>query len=536
MGEGNRPAVSVILPVYNIGEYLEPCMESVTRQTLRDIEILLIDDGSTDDSLERCRRWEQKDSRIRLIQKPNGGVSSARNLGLELARGEFVAFVDPDDWLDETYLQKLYEAITESGADFAECDIWRYDNRTGKKIYRACYGRMGVPYTLKEHMKYGPTATYKSMSRKTLWTENGVRMPSCAFESPAVYSLLLALSRKTVNVREALYYYRRFRENSLIENGYAHQDGSVNNTLGVEAMAFLLSEFRRTGLYEAYADVLKGVVVYRLNDILAMQFHRKTEKDFREMTANYRSFLRETFPNGDHSSYFTWGGYNLNRILTHMNRLHDPSFRFNFSSLAAITSGEVYSFSVRHKNRYREIMVERELTKRFWQLLEEVRPSCIFMDLIEERFDLLKAGDGYVTKSDAFEGSSIKELEGETIPRESAACEEIWRKSCREFIKRVQDTVPEIRFVVMMNLLSESVGTPEQRTSFPDLDRIRTVNQVLKGYYEYMKTLLPGGIFLDPTKDGLYFTDRQYEYGALPSHLNEIENQKIAEQIEEILK
>ena len=91
--------ISVVVPVYNAQGYLSDCLESLTRQTHKDLEILVIDDGSKDESAALCRQWEKKDGRIRLIQKENGGVSSARNLGLEQARGEYVAFVDADDWL-----------------------------------------------------------------------------------------------------------------------------------------------------------------------------------------------------------------------------------------------------------------------------------------------------------------------------------------------------------------------------------------------------------------------------------------------------
>ena len=533
MRSDKSPAVSVILPVYNIGGYLEQCMESLADQTFRDIEILLIDDGSTDDSPQRCRKWQERDDRVRYVRKENGGVSSARNLGLELAKGEYIAFVDPDDWLDETYIEKLYEAAVKSGADMAECDIWRYDNRSGRKIYRACYGRMGVPYTLEEHMKYGPTATYKSISRRSLWLDNGVKLPDCAFESPAVYSLMLALSRKTVSVREPLYYYRRFRENSLIENGYAHKDGTVNNTLGTEAMDHLISEFKRTGLYERYKDILPGVVIYRLNDILAMQFHRKAEEDFRQMTANYRSFVERTFPGLPDPVYFTWGGYNLNRILTHMDMIHDPFCRFNFSSIPSVVSGAPIGASVEHPNRYRRIMVERDLSGRFWSLLEQERPSVIFMDLIDERFDLLKTGGRYVTLSDAFAGSSLRDMEGTVVPFGSPECEEIWKESCRLFVERVKAAVPGIRFVVIRSLLCERVGTPGCLTMHPDTEGIRRINRVLESRYDHLMSILTDGILIDPAKDDLYFTDRNYEYGAVPSHLNEIENQAISERIRE---
>ncbi|MBQ6531952.1 MAG: glycosyltransferase, partial [Solobacterium sp.] len=360
--------ITVIIPVYNVEDYIDQCLETVVSQTYQELEILLINDGSADGSLARCRAWAERDDRIRVIDQPNRGVAASRNRGIEEAEGTYISFVDPDDWLDLTYFEKLHRCIVDNDADYAECDLWRYDNRTGKKIFRACYGRMGVPYTLREHMKYGPTATYKALSKRSLWIDNDVRMPSCSFESPAVYALILALSRRIANVREPLYYYRRFRENSLIETGYANKDGTPNNTMAIDAMRFLMSEFRRCGLYEEYKQDLEGIVKYRLSDILATQFHRKNADDYSELVKNYRNYLQEQFPQGNNQTYLCWGGYNLNRILLHLDMLQDPACRFNFSSLISLLSVPA-NMRVTHKNRYRKMMIDRELTRSLSRVL-----------------------------------------------------------------------------------------------------------------------------------------------------------------------
>ena len=547
VSSGSGPEITVILPVYNVAEYMDQCLETVTGQTLRQIEILLIDDGSTDASLAKCWEWAEKDPRATAFHRENDGVASARNFGVLMARGKYIAFVDPDDWLEKDYLEKLWKAAEEADADFAECDLWRYDNRSGKKIYRSCYGRMGQAYTLPEHMKYGPTAMYKAISRRTLWEKYHLSMPKCSFESPAVYSLILALSNRVVNVREALYYYRRFRENSLVENGYARKDGKPNNRLAVRAMDFLTEEFRRTGRYEEFAGVLEGVVKYRLNDILAMQFHRKSPGDFRELVQNYRCFLSERFPEGRNEPYVTWGGYNLNRILTHVDWLHDPYARFNFTSMVSLLNPENAAYGQSHKNRYRQIMLERERLRSYWEILRELKPKFIFIDLIEERFDILQLGGSFVTMSDAFAGAifSFADKEGLTaedfakfgqvISRESVRCMELWQRGCREMVAETHRICPDVRFVIIENYLCEAAGNLQGRKPFDNLESIRRVNAVLRQYYQYMKQLLPKAPVISPAKDELYFTDEKYEYGAIPSHLNEIENQKIAEKIEEAL-
>lgn len=105
MESTRTPKLSVIVPVYKVEQYLPSCIESVLKQTFTDFELLLIDDGSPDRSGEICDEYAERDSRIRVFHKENGGVSAARNVGLDNARGEWVSFVDSDDWVDEKYLQ-----------------------------------------------------------------------------------------------------------------------------------------------------------------------------------------------------------------------------------------------------------------------------------------------------------------------------------------------------------------------------------------------------------------------------------------------
>ncbi len=116
----NQPLISVIVPVYNIIPYLPRCVESLREQTYRNLEILLIDDGSTDDTPALCDRLAEGDARIRVFHKENGGPSSARNYGLEQARGEYVGFVDSDDYVDADMYERLYRAIEDTRMPVAQ--------------------------------------------------------------------------------------------------------------------------------------------------------------------------------------------------------------------------------------------------------------------------------------------------------------------------------------------------------------------------------------------------------------------------------
>lgn len=109
--------ISIIVPVYKAEAFFDNCVRSLLAQTHKDIELLLVDDGSPDRCPEMCDRWAAKDKRVKVIHKPNGGVSSARNKGLEIAQGEYIAFVDSDDTLPSDALEKLVNDIQYTNAD-----------------------------------------------------------------------------------------------------------------------------------------------------------------------------------------------------------------------------------------------------------------------------------------------------------------------------------------------------------------------------------------------------------------------------------
>lgn len=120
-----REKLSVIVPIYNVEEYLDECIKSIVNQTYKNLEIILVDDGSPDHCPELCDIWAEKDNRIKVIHKENGGVSSARNAGLDAAIGDFIAFVDSDDYLDSDMYEIMLSQMREHNTDMAQCGIVR---------------------------------------------------------------------------------------------------------------------------------------------------------------------------------------------------------------------------------------------------------------------------------------------------------------------------------------------------------------------------------------------------------------------------
>lgn len=216
--------VSVIVPVYNVAPYLGECLESVCSQTYKNLEVILIDDGSTDESGEICDRWCDKDSRVRVIHQQNAGVSCARNAGLCVCTGDLIAFVDSDDWLDWQMLEKLVRCLLENDADAAMCGF--VDCPHGTPVEKGLFPAppcdfTGTVYQMMRRNGYFTALWAKLFRRELIFREGGpIRFdPALAFGEDEVWLLeLLREAGRTAFVPEALYFWRP-REGSVTRSG-----------------------------------------------------------------------------------------------------------------------------------------------------------------------------------------------------------------------------------------------------------------------------------------------------------------------------
>lgn len=208
--------VSIIIPVYNTKKiYLKQCIDSVTRQTFQNIEIILIDDGSEKEIFDLCDALKEQDKRIRVFHKENGGVSSARNLGLQMAEGEYISFVDSDDWIEAEFIERLVEAI-EGEIDLAICSI-DYAKSSTKNIlpkeYRLVeYDRMSTYQTLLYSNKVGGFLCNKLFKKSFI--KNNLHEELYYTEDFVFTAEYCELIRKMVFVDLPLYHYRHNNESA----------------------------------------------------------------------------------------------------------------------------------------------------------------------------------------------------------------------------------------------------------------------------------------------------------------------------------
>lgn len=168
--------VSIIVPVYNISEYLPRCVDSLLDQTYKDIEIILVDDGSTDSSAHICDKYKALDQRVRVIHKKNGGLTSARNAGLSIATGEWILNVDGDDWIDADYIQKCLETAETNSSDivlgYLEM-IWQ----DGKSKCIAVERKSDCQFDLRDYIAQNWTCLSGSLIKKNLYDQNNLQSP-----------------------------------------------------------------------------------------------------------------------------------------------------------------------------------------------------------------------------------------------------------------------------------------------------------------------------------------------------------------------
>lgn len=224
------PKVSIIIPTYNVEEYLRECMDSVVNQTLRDIEIICVNDGSTDDSLKILQEYADRDNRIILIDKVNEGYGVGMNIGIERASGEYIGIVEPDDFVPSVMYEELYRVASKNNLDFVKADFYRFtkDRKSGQ--LNLIYNRLDVsgknynqvicpfekPYVTKFIMN-----TWSGIYRRKFLEAHGIRhntTPGAAFQDNGFFWQTFMYAERCMFLDKPYYMNRRDNPNSSVKD------------------------------------------------------------------------------------------------------------------------------------------------------------------------------------------------------------------------------------------------------------------------------------------------------------------------------
>ncbi len=219
--------ISVIVPVYNCEKYLEKCLESICGQTYQNLEIILVEDGSEDRSPEICKEYEKRDKRIRVVSKKNEGVAVARNTGLDYATGDYIGFVDSDDYIDRDMYETLYANLKEQDAQMSICGIYHvYSNRTErpKEILKKTVNRDEAVYMVLESRYISVNPVNRLLKRSVY---EGLRFPPGMTSEDAylILDILGKVERVAIDLTPKYYYFHR--NNSITTSAYKETDPCV---------------------------------------------------------------------------------------------------------------------------------------------------------------------------------------------------------------------------------------------------------------------------------------------------------------------
>lgn len=276
--------ISIIIPIYNVEDYIDKCISSIVSQTYRNIEVLLIDDGSTDLSGNICKQWSIKDNRVKYYYKINGGVCSARNKGIEEANGEYIGFVDADDWIDPTMYEHLYSLLTKYHCTLSICGRIRVID---DKCYE--YPQTGIHYFPdgKIEMKdlscpYDLNISVNKLYHKSIFKQ--LRFPTNMTYAEDLYIVpdILSQAKGIVYTSKGLYYYLE-RNNSA---SFSFNEAKAWDDL--EAKTKFLDYLKNKKAYSKIAfDWLFGAYARGFVYI----------KNKGKLSSKYRSFFRMNFSN-----------------------------------------------------------------------------------------------------------------------------------------------------------------------------------------------------------------------------------------------
>ena len=241
------PLVSVIVPIYNVENYLRKCLDSIVVQTLKDIEIILVDDGSTDESGKICDEYASQDKRVRVVHKINGGLSSARNTGIEAASAPFLMFIDSDDWVEPDFCEKPYLAAKNNNADLVlfAFRIIRSDGTVVQKEPGMQEGLLNETEAIHYNVTFAHAAWLGLYHRKLF---NNIRYPvGKLYEEAATTHKLIHAAQKIWLLNTPLYNYRIGRPGSITTAKESRDHPDLKNTMMIK-----INDLYNWG-YEEYA-------------------------------------------------------------------------------------------------------------------------------------------------------------------------------------------------------------------------------------------------------------------------------------------
>ena len=527
---------SVIMPVYNRESYLTRSIGSVLRQDYTDWELILVDDGSTDGSYETCLSYQSDDKRIRCIHQENSGAGAARNVGIYAARGDYLLFLDSDDWYEPNCLAEISRAIDAFHPDIVTFFMraYHYDGTTS--IPKRLIMKQGEITNERKCVKL--TCRLLDIAcaydRRMLERENIIYLSGCFCEDLLFWFLSRCCAQSVTQIPYVLYNYDK-RTMGISRSGSPDIVISANLTI--------IKAFETRGLLKDFGKSLGKALIITNKFLLFQNAFLLSEDESNHMETEIGHQIKIIAPrvyNTMKKRYLVWGSYTLRSAVNSLvlnqckNVIH-----FQFSSIEAALQNSPDERIFEHKNSFRQKMVEHELHRSVLLQIEDGNFDYLIIDLLEERFDLLESDGKLLTDSDAFaQGSfSTRRQNMRRIIRTSEEAEKLFCFSLRRLRDALGEHFDMHRIVLVENYLMEGYGDFGEEKKFDNIPEIRETNIMLRHYYKLFKREFQNVSVVTPDRTSpSCFTDIEYRHGCFPWHSVEAWELDIADLIAQAIE
>lgn len=289
-----EPLISIIVPVYNVENYLDKCITSIISQTYKNIEVLLVDDGSTDGSSDICKKYSNKDNRIKYLYEKNAGQASARNMGLDICKGEYIGFVDSDDWILPNMYEKLMYVMKETNVDIVMCNNYKdvvnpKENMPGKmKLYSK---DEFMPLSLTDKINANP---FDKLYKRHIFDKVRFPLGICA-EDLAIIHLIMNNATKLAIISDKLYVYDTMRKTSTTNDPDKNIANSFDRAEIFREKLLFAEKYYPNSCVQIYKMAMDFYVssyikMVASTDLYLYNEKMNTVKDWIETTTNYRQY------------------------------------------------------------------------------------------------------------------------------------------------------------------------------------------------------------------------------------------------------
>lgn len=305
------PKISVIVPVYNVEDFLVKCLDSIALQSFHDFEVLIVDDGSTDNSSAIAKDYEEKYDQFRVITQENGGLGAARNTGIEAAKGDYFLFVDSDDYIDKDTMELLYEKVQKTNADLILFDMAIEELDGHISAVTKGYTQHKNDMTLEKYpdLMLATPHTGNKLFHRDLFMNTGIRFPSRAwYEDLRTIPKILTFAKHIEYIDKPFYKYLQ-RPGSIM-----HSKNIERNSEIIDAIDDVITYYKEHDLFKRYYHILEYLAIDHIFILASVRVIKMDRKH--PLLKQFKEYVEKQFPN-----------YKKNPFLVRLNKKQKIVFK-----------------------------------------------------------------------------------------------------------------------------------------------------------------------------------------------------------------